>query len=185
MKSQSQDQNLRFLMESMGHKHPSIKKAGHGMTVQDVEDLKSAQSSGDKIDTIPANLDSSFKINEHEQHLVHVYLKDEDFNKKTGKSIRKVERVQKFYVSDFDKMAATSVEKGSKKTPENAFGSYDVVKVIHHPKNKTVIKDEIPEKELTEMTIEELREKYEYVIGGSADETADEASLIQAINAKG
>ncbi len=172
------------MLETLMANSPDHKHQAHNKTVSEMKQLREKQANGEKMDKIPANQDASIEINEHESHLVHVLLEKEEWLR--GKKISKP-RIQKFYQTDFDRMSKSTLEKGEKTRPQNAFGEYDTARVLHDPrmKEKASIAGKEPNrktKKLKDMSIEELREKYMDITGNDAGADDTEAQLIALIN---
>lgn len=146
-----------------------------------MEELRSKKQNGEKLPTIKANLDPRFNIPTHEQHLVWVLLEKEEWEK--GKKLSKP-FTQCFDPARFDIMSETTAPAGSNRRPQNAFGGYDRVKVIHDPRRSDTVTEEpveTPEKNITDMTLEELQDKYQSITGNEADADDDAMALIAKI----
>src|ERR1700760_1678114 len=156
------------VLEALGITNPELKIQSHGLTHKEVKEIQYAQSNGN-VKKIKANRDSNYEINEHEAHLVHVTLDDDQWEK--GKKLSSP-RVAKFYKDDFDKMSKTEVEdvNGVKKYPENAFSQWKV-DIIHYPGNIPKGKELTSAKGLESLNDKELLDKYIEIFGEKPDPT--------------
>lgn len=173
LKSQKQQPNqIQELLAGLNITSPDHKHQSHGMTVKQMQVLREKQANGIAIDTITANKDSNFKINEHEKRLIHVLLEQEEWDRGVKKS---KPRIQKFYPNDFNLMQKNILLEGDKNRPQNAFAMYDTVKIIHDPRTNAEVKaNEVKTKKVANsgnggQTISELRETYRTVVGDEPD----------------
>jgi len=163
-------------VKSPGHKHQA-----HGLTVDQMEELRLKQAVGEKLEQMPASEDPKYLINKHEAHLVHVYLENVEFNPKTGKKISNPGRVQKFAAADFDRMQRVVTDKTDKSRPQNAFGAFDVVTILHDPRPKSAI-TKIDRKPVMEMTLDQMREEYRIHVGEEPEDDISVAGLMFEID---
>jgi len=82
-------------------------------------------------DLIPANMNEKFKIRRLEENFVHVRIATKTLNDRE-KRFDTVEKVDVYHERTFDQMVN-----------QGAFGLFDEVEVIHHPKNKEYTKEQL------------------------------------------
>lgn len=133
----------------------------HGLTKDQIKDLKVKQQEGEDIKTVPCNKYPKHEIPEHEQHLVHAWVAAKGFNSDTGERLDKG-AVQSYYVDNFVRMQK-----------EGAFDGKDV-EVYHDPRieskggkpdnnngNPLTLKIEDFRKEIVTKTAEEVADLLE------------------------
>jgi len=176
--------DLNAALETLASIDRSKKIQAHGMTISQMEDLKEAQANDD-VERVRANVNGSYTINKHEDHLIHITTQVPLFDQKTGLKPNPV--LRKFYVKDFEKMSETEQVKlpnGSLTNPENAFRGLDV-KIVHDPRKftKNAKKEEPAKKEipLTEMPIEDLHYLYNQLVGNNAPAGISKKDIIELI----
>lgn len=88
-----------------------------------LQQIKEANGEADP-DLIVANMNKAYKIKAAEQNYVHVKLVHKTHNER-AKSYDVSEKIDQYHERDFEKMVNAG-----------AFGLFDEVEVIHHPKEK-------------------------------------------------
>ena len=78
-----------------------------------MEELRVKQVQGDDIEMIPGNKDKDYSLPAHEAHMVHVNLKNPQFNRTTGAD-EGTNIIQKFYVNEFKTMEQNKAFAGVK-----------------------------------------------------------------------
>jgi hypothetical protein len=154
------------------------KVQAHGLTGYEMLERRTRQASGVSPTKVKGNRDSNYFLDEQEQHMVHVALRVDDWDKGKNKGIT---RVQKFYPNDFNRMSQTVADAGQKHRPENAFGQYDYIKVLHMPNPNEELLAKLEAKKVQSMDYDELLVKYEEVFGVEAPDM-NISQLIEAIN---
>lgn len=168
----------------------SNKKQSHGLTHQQMADLKHAQVNRE-AKKIKANKDSSVEIPEVETHLVHARIESPQFDSKTGKK-QSVPKIQVFYPEEFE----AAIKSGAfvdmtvdivhlpTKTADGGKINVDLDKAQEQlkPANKEATPDaEEEHDEISKMTVKELQDHYFEITGEEAPANLKKAELAAKV----
>lgn len=118
---------IKAFRDALGISDPKDKHQAHGLSVREMEDLRTQQSAGD-VEMIEGNMMRGSKIKKCDAHLIHAIIENIEFDRK-GKRLS-VPRQQCFYIADFENMTHPDPKKSG-----NVFSEWEVT-VIHDPRKK-------------------------------------------------
>lgn len=92
---------------------PPKKVVAHGMSAEELEELKYKQNYDEAIDTVEAENgeDPTYELPAHEAHLAHIRLEAKVFSQQSGEKLSKP-RIQKFYPAELGAMLGRNALRG-------------------------------------------------------------------------
>lgn len=92
---------------------PQKRVVAHGMSREELDELRYKQNYDEAVPTVKAANSSSkdYAVPQHEEHMVHISMEAKVYSQKNGEKLTKP-RVQKFYPQEFGAMEARGAFKG-------------------------------------------------------------------------